>query len=831
MDRLGKAIAINFLIRSEQKHRLPGEFPDGFPPDLTYIPPADPPRGTRSQWWKIGLMIIFFLLLVFVRWVFVQTVAAASPSLSQPPRVFAVPEVPLAQTTRVSVAADGSEGDGHSFSPAVSGDGHWVAFASGATNLTGTPTDGTWLVHLKDLSSGAVTLVSVATTGEVGDDVSLNPALDASGRYVAFDSRATNLGAGANAWANVFVHDTETLTTTLISAAADGTPGNWTSEKPALSADGRYVVFQSLATNLIADGFSPYRGIFVRDRDVDEDGIFDEPGEVQTLRVSQNASGTAANDVSTEPSISANGRWIVFSSLANNLVSGDTNDATDIFLYDRDADEDGIFDEPGGVSVTLISVGVGGEPANGFSNLAVISADGMQVVFASHANNLVIGGTTEFRQHIFVRDWQAGITTLVSQSSTGEEANDWADTPALSENGRWIVFSSVADNLVPSDTNFGRDIFVRDRDVDGDGVFDEVGQVATARVSVDSSGGQMDGGQAYEGTISWDGGRIAFKADANDLVVGDVNFKSDVFLHQVWGGLGADLALAYLGPGSVVGTEDQIRLALQNLGPELASTVTVNTAVSGNRLVGYYWLTPSQGTCDGVSWRKCEFGDVPDGGTVNFSLVGAVQENPNEVYQGSITVQLEATSSTSDPIPDNNIATYTTHFYSCSAKEGCLLDDIVCYLFLNPPVATLESLGGFIPNLALYYHVRDEILTSPTGRAYTDLYYAHSNEVSGLVFADTGLWDLALDGLFQWEGNFTALVEGNGDTAVITTAQIQAVEDFLDALSAAGSPALQQAIAEERVKLPPFESFIGMTMEEARGEVIGYAVYLPSVVR
>ncbi|MGB5057741.1 MAG: hypothetical protein WBO48_03580 [Candidatus Promineifilaceae bacterium] len=215
---------------------------------------------------------------------------------------------------------------------------------------------------------------------------------------------------------------------------------------------------------------------------------------------------------------------------------------------------------------------------------------------------------------------------------------------------------------------------------------------------------------------------------------------------------------------------------------------------------------------------------------MNFSLLAAVNEDISQVYQGSVSVEVTAVSPNEDPNLTNNENIFTTHFYLCSAEDGCLLDDIVCFLYTHPPVKTLARLTDFIPNLALYYHVRDEILTTPIGHAYTDLYYAHSDEMTDLVFADDNLWNLALDGLAQWEANFTALVAGDGDTDVITAPQMQAVDDFLNALSAAGSPALQQAIAAERAKLPPFDSFVGLTMEQARGSVVGYGVYLPMVV-
>ncbi|NUM46242.1 MAG: PD40 domain-containing protein, partial [Anaerolineales bacterium] len=802
--------------------------------ELVRLPPAETPRGGRSWRGKLGWGVVFLLLLMLVRWMFGQTVAVASPALSQPPRVFAVPEVPLAQTTRVSVAADGTEGNGYSFTPAVSGDGNWVAFVSGATNLTGTPTDGTWQVHLKDLASGAVTLASVSTAGVPGDDNAGAPALSSDGRHVVFESYATNLISGTvNSWLNVFVHDTATLTTAQVSVASDGTPGNWNSENPALSADGRYIVFQSNASNLVPDDNYPYVEIFLHDRDADADGVFDEPGAILTRRVSQAANGTPANAVSTDPDISASGRWIVFTSAADNLVADDTNAADDVFLYDRDADEDNVFDEPGGVSVTLLSVGVGGALADDFSSHPVISADGRQVAFESLATNLIPAGTEPFSHHVFVRDWAAGTTALVSQSTTGAEANAWSQGAGLSADGRWIMFSSSADVLVPGDTNFSQDLFVRDRDVDEDGVLDEAGQVATARVSVNSNGGQMATGQAYGGAISGDGRRIVFDADAYDLVSGDNNFLLDVFLYDEVGGAtsSADVALDDIPNVWVEGLSYTWDFSLQNLGPGLASNVVLDYVIMGANLVTHDLGSPSQGTCSNTE-ATCTLGDVPNGNEVDLSFYASVSPDDqlDDVYQGSVAVVLEATSSTFDPNPSNNVRTFVGNFYACSDREnGCPLDEIFCSLFVG--IIPLENAGGFIPDLALYYHVRDGIMTSPTGQRYTDLYYTHSSEVTDLLFAEDALWDLALDGLAQWEPHLAALVAGDGDTAVITPSQIQVLDDFLNALSAAGSPALQQAIADERANLPPLETFVGMTMDEARGAVVGYGVYLPMVGR
>ncbi len=781
------------------------------------------PLKLRSR--RIFVLLNLFGLLMLV----------VSGSLT--PKSMASPNVPDAFTMRVSTHADGTEGNNDSRTPAMTADGGFVAFTSSATNLTDVATNGNGHIFVKDMQSGVVSLASRSTAGVEGDNNSSDPAMAADGRYVAFESLAQNLVTNTvTLWNDVFVHDTEGLTTTLVSIASDGTPGNAISENPAISADGRHVAFQSMA-NLVGGDLS-YLDVFVHDRDVDGDGVFDEPGEVATLRISQTAGGTPANAGSTDPAISADGRYIVFTSAADNLVLGDTNGTIDIFLYDRDADNDGIFDEPGEVDVVLISYGVDATPSNNFSLRPTISPDGSQVAFESWATNLVIGGT-ESRQHVYVRDRNVGMTYLVSQLSGGVEADDSSLYPALSEDGRFVAFESLAENLVAADTNTGRDIFVRDRDVDEDGVFDEVGEVATLRVSVDSSGNQMDAGQAQNSAISWDGDQVTFDSDASDLVLNDGNFDYDVFLHDREAiappPTGANLLVNMSGPDIVLdSTMVTYTVSVQNLGPELASEATMRTWrwIEGHVDVlfqGAY--NPSQGECPFN--EPCLFGDIASGDAAT-ATVGLARSNASpRVYQGTVTVAVEASSSTSDPNPVNNTRSITTDFYNCSGANGCFLDEMVCFLFLfTPPLdSSLKGAEDFIPHLALYYHVRDEILTTPQGHYYTDLYYTHSDEATDLVFADANLWDLTLDGLFQWEANFSALVAGEGETAVITGSQIQAVEDFLDALSAAGSPELQQAIADERAKLPPFDTFIGMTMEEARGEFIGYSAYLPTITR
>lgn len=214
---------------------------------------------------------------------------------------------------------------------------------------------------------------------------------------------------------------------------AAGFQGNGPSYKPALSADGRYVVFESLADNLIPNDTNGAADIFLRDRHTN-----------QIVRVNVSANGSQANDDSHSPAISADGRYVAFSSWAGNLVAGDTyrcgldhESCLDIFIYDR---ETGLVD--------LISRSTDGEQANGPSESPVVSANGRYVVFVSHASNLVSSDTNRVAD-IFLRDRQTNQTKLISKTSNDITANGSSASPSISSNGRFIVFWSSATNLTP----------------------------------------------------------------------------------------------------------------------------------------------------------------------------------------------------------------------------------------------------------------------------------------------------------------------------------------------------------------------------------------------
>ncbi|MCJ2033584.1 hypothetical protein MKK54_05095, partial [Methylobacterium sp. J-068] len=292
------------------------------------------------------------------------------------------------------------------------------------------------------------------------------------------------------------------MTTTRASTAADGTQGNTasttTSSASQISADGRYVVFSSNATNLVTGDANATSDIFVKDL---------LTGAVTLVSVASD--GTQGNASSTNASISADGTRVAFTSSATNLVAGDTNGQQDIFVRDLTTN-----------TTTRVSVASDGSQATGGASLsAAISADGTHVAFTSAATNLVAGDTNG-QQDIFVRDLTANTTTRVNVASDGSQATGGASvSAAISADGTHVAFTSAATNLVAGDTNNQQDIFVRD-----------LTPGTTTRVAVASAGSKATGGASSSPSISGNGARVAFTSNATNLVAPDTNGNPDVFV-------------------------------------------------------------------------------------------------------------------------------------------------------------------------------------------------------------------------------------------------------------------------------------------------------------
>jgi Tol biopolymer transport system component len=346
--------------------------------------------------------------------------------------------------------------------------------------------------------------VSVASSGRQGNEFSHAPSVSADGRFVAFRSLASNLVIGdTNGAGDIFVRDQKTGRTRRVSVASNGRQGNDSSEAPSVSADGRFVVFISGASNLVAGDTNDEYDVFLRDC---KSGT--------TRRVNLTSHGRQAHGElgSYSASISANGRFITFSDDATNLVNRDLSntDTPNIFLRDTKTHR-----------TSLVNLDSHGELVSPSGFDAPISATGRFVAFDSDSGFLVKGDTNN-TQDVFVRDRKTGTTSRVSVDSHGTQGNDGSDVGSISAGGRFVVFTSAASNLVSGDTNAARDVFVRDRKTD-----------KTRRVSVDSHGRQVSGDDIFTGTsISADGRFVAFDSHASNLVKGDTNGEFDVFVRD-----------------------------------------------------------------------------------------------------------------------------------------------------------------------------------------------------------------------------------------------------------------------------------------------------------
>jgi Tol biopolymer transport system component len=276
------------------------------------------------------------------------------------------------ETTRVSVDSNGNEANGGSGYISINADGQYIAYYSYATNLVANDNNGYPDVFVHDRLSGETTRISVDSNGNEANNHNGAPSINADGRYVAFYSDSTNLVANdTNGRGDVFVHDRLSGETTRISVDSYGNEGNNWSYTPSINADGRYVAFQSEASNLVANDTNGCNDVFVHDR---------LSGEI--TRISADSNGNEANNSSFTPSISADGRYVAFSSNASNLVANETYGGADIFVHDRMND-----------TTNRVSVDSNGIDGNGASMFPVISANGRYVTFYSHASNLVPNDT------------------------------------------------------------------------------------------------------------------------------------------------------------------------------------------------------------------------------------------------------------------------------------------------------------------------------------------------------------------------------------------------------------------------------------------------------
>ncbi|MGB5710672.1 MAG: hypothetical protein WBM44_07150, partial [Waterburya sp.] len=360
----------------------------------------------------------------------------------------------------------------------------FVSFESNATNLVPNDFNGQTDTFIYDRLNKTVELVSIAPDGTQANGSSSSGSISGDGRYLTFASFASNLVSNdINNQRDIFIYDRLNKTTELVTVASDGTQANGLSLFSAISDDGNYVAYESTADNLVAGDTNGLGDIF----------LFDRLNQT-TSRINVASNGTQANGVTTLGSISDDGNYITFASDASNLVTGDTNGKSDIFVYDR-------------LNNTVELVSQAATLGNGDSTAGFISGNGLFVVYQSDADNLVTGDTNGKRD-IFIYDRLNQTTERVNVAADGTQSNGNSQDATISDDGNVVTFLSEANNLVSGNTDPGFNVFIRDRS-----------EQTTKRFNADSLP-----------TLSGDAQSLVLTSSLSDLVGNDTNNTGDVFV-------------------------------------------------------------------------------------------------------------------------------------------------------------------------------------------------------------------------------------------------------------------------------------------------------------
>ena len=401
-------------------------------------------------------------------------------------------------TIRVSVRPDGVEGNGAG-DVAMSSDGRYVLFSGGDEFVTGDENQQQDLV-LHDNWTGINELISLTDAGLPSNGSSGSSFVSGNGRFVAFVSDATNLVASdTNHTDDVFLRDRQAGTLVRASLSNTGAQVNQGCFTPSVSDDGRFVVFDSPASGLVPGDTNGKQDIFLRDLQTST-----------TTRVNVSSTGVQGTMHTNGGKISADGRFVVFSSTSSNLVPGDTNGFEDIFVRDIQA-----------ATTTRVNLGPGGVQGNNHSFIPRISADGRFIAFVSSATNLGPINDPSIADGMLL-DRQTGQIQSIDVGFDGRDSNGVSNNFVVSADGLHVAFVSSGTNLVAGDTNIAPDVFVRD-----------VVAQTTSRVNVSSSGAQaINGGVGTAPALSSDGRYTAFEDYAPNLVAGGTPHHNNAFLHD-----------------------------------------------------------------------------------------------------------------------------------------------------------------------------------------------------------------------------------------------------------------------------------------------------------
>ncbi len=422
---------------------------------------------------------------------------------------------PPAFIVLASISSSRAQANADCDQPAVSVDGRYVVFSSTATNLVSLPVPPGFpfrQIFLRDMILGTTVLVSANTTGDYANQSCDNPDVSDDGRYVVFDSTATDLVSGHTGTViDIFLRDLETGTTSLVSRKAGGAShegGNNPSTNAVVSSSGEFVSFHSLATDLDTT---------VSDTNGMSDVFRWSQSSLETTAVSVNSTGTGmGSSASFYPSLSPDGRHIAFVSHATDLISGGTITGSGSQIIRRDMVD--------GTNL-LVSRKFGGTPYDGGTqgaNYSSISGDGRHVAFSSSSPGLLGPNLdTNGMSDIFVRDCALQTTKRVSVSSGGVEGNNWSDFPAISNDGNFVVFESRSTNFISDINLLEYDIFRHN--------------LSSGKTELMSTGMNGQGNaESKEAEISGDGASVIFSSIATNLIEGDqsqgdLNNRKDIF--------------------------------------------------------------------------------------------------------------------------------------------------------------------------------------------------------------------------------------------------------------------------------------------------------------
>lgn len=398
---------------------------------------------------------------------------------------------------RVSVSNSEAEGNNISLLGFPTNGGRYVLFSSEADNLVPGDTNDAFDVFVRDTISNTTTLISRDSNGNIANDLSVGAAITPLGRFVLFYSNASDIVTGdTNNATDGFLRDVLTNTTIRVTVGTGGTQANDSSTPSAISAGGRYITFSSSADNLVANDTNGLTDCFLYDRISNT-----------TIRLVTPAAPNPDGPC-TEPTVTEDGQFVAFVSNATNLVPNDTNNKNDVFVMNVNTRE-----------IRRVSVSSFGEEGddNSYTPVIALSEGGYIVAFRSEATNLVFNDDN-FDADIFIHHIASGETTVESTAPDGNPANGDALSVDMSIDGKWLFFISDATNLVPDDTNLASDAFMRSLELD-----------ATIRISTDATGIQAAGTTIHvDGSDN--GAYAAISSIAANLVPGDTNGQYDVFL-------------------------------------------------------------------------------------------------------------------------------------------------------------------------------------------------------------------------------------------------------------------------------------------------------------